>query len=69
MYVMFTTSCVLLVDMFASATQVINKNEPDDMEWMLYFMTCNLQGHGVSIPKASVNVHCHDFRYTSGVQD
>jgi len=37
---MFTTSCIL--DMLASATQVINKDEPEDVEWMFYFMTCNL---------------------------
>jgi len=55
--------------MFASATKVINKDEPDDMEWMPYFTNCDLQGHGASIPKANVKVHCHNFRYSRGVQD
>ena len=64
---MFTTSCV--IDMLATATQVVNKDEPGDMEWMLYFMTCILQGHGAAIPTANVKVHCHDFQYSRGVQD
>jgi len=58
-----------VLDMVASATQDINKDEPDDMEWMLYFVACNLQGHGASVPKANVKVHCHDLQYIRGVQD